>query len=223
MVPEDVTHGIPLSQVKTTGRKSRRSVGSKKAALFFQSFTPWLSSTSSWRLNLSSSSHEGERNGLGNRSSTTTDQNKTQASASLAKEPRVPWCLPTAQQIPQKCGHNNPHAHNHPLHNRHTAMSASSSWIFICLINTQVGKHSILQETPVTWREWKLKTERKGEEEMGHMVTAKEGKGKKKSKRQRLCFFAFKLFWISGEEGRKNVLYCSGSWYPPVAFPYEAR
>lgn len=34
MAPREETHGIPLSQVRTTGRKSGRSVGSKKAALF---------------------------------------------------------------------------------------------------------------------------------------------------------------------------------------------
>lgn len=230
MIPKEVAHGICLSQARSTGRKRRRrrrSVGSGlRGSSSSQSRAPWLSSTSSWRLNLSSASgHQGERKGLGKGSSTITDQNNTadRTFASLAEE-RVPRRLPTAQQIPQKCGHHSACAHKHLLHNRHTAMSASSSWIFIGLINTQVGNHSILHETPVTWRE----NESWGEEEMGHMVTVEEANGKRDRVRGKAFFPLpenFFIFFLSQEwgGGGGNVLYCSRSWYPPVAFPYEAR
>lgn len=208
MIPKEVAHGICLSQARSTGRKRRRrrrSVGSGlRGSSSSQSRAPWLSSTSSWRLNLSSASgHQGERKGLGKGSSTITDQNNTadRTFASLAEE-RVPRRLPTAQQIPQKCGHHSACAHKHLLHNRHTAMSASSSWIFIGLINTQVGNHSILHETPVTWRE----NESWGEEEMGHMVTVEEANGKRDRVRGKAFFPLPENFFIffylkSGEGG----------------------
>lgn len=81
--------------------------------------------------------------------------------ASLAKKHTVSWCLLT-EQIPQKCG-------CHPLHNH----PAFSSWIFIHLINTQVGKQNILKETAITRKDNECEKSRdKGDDARKHMVTA---------------------------------------------------
>lgn len=229
MIFWEAAHGICLSKARARGRKRRRRrrrVGSRlRGSSSSQSCAPWLFSTSSWRLNLSSaSSHQGEGRGLGKGSSTITDQNKNWGTRICIISREAQTLLMSARlhnKIPQKCGHHSPCAQKHPLHNRHTAMSASSSLIFISLINTQVGKHSILHETPVTWR---VERGREGEE-MGHMVTDGEEAKRKRGRVRSKAFFSLPVnFCLNLKSvGLGEVLYCSGSWYPPVAFPYEAR
>ena len=127
MIPKEVAHGICLSQARSTGRKRRRrrrSVGSGlRGSSSSRSRAPWLSSTSSWRLNLSSaSSHQGERKGLGKGSSTITDQNNTadRTFASLAEERESPDVYPM---------------HNRSL--RNVATTAPVHTNILCTIATQ--------------------------------------------------------------------------------------
>lgn len=70
-----------------------------------------------------------------------------------------------------------------------------------------MGEHSILHETPVTWRENGSRVE----EEIGHMVSVEEAKEKKdrvKRQKKKPLFIASKLFLNLKSGWGQNVVYC---------------